>query len=82
MTVGRRCPQSLTQREPKKRWKPGSIPPIHTADIGLIAPPKPMGAVVWSLYSQLKNDNVVLSLITIPLANISGLAYVALSATV
>ena len=33
------------------------------------------------IYSQLKNE-VVLSLITIPLASISGLAYMALSATV
>jgi hypothetical protein len=31
-------------------------------------------AVVWAIYSQLKNDRVVLSLITIPLASISGLA--------
>ena len=28
----------------------------------------------WAIYSQLKNDRVVLSLITIPLASISGLA--------
>jgi hypothetical protein len=32
-------------------------------------------------YSQLKNDSVVLSLITIPFANIRGFAYVELSAT-
>jgi hypothetical protein len=32
-------------------------------------------------YSQLKNDSVVLSLITIPLAIIRGFAYVELAAT-